>query len=216
VIIVEGPDGGGKSTLVQTLSQELNFPVAERVVGSDTKPLTDIVKWTENNVSQGFQLVIFDRHRLISEPIYSPFRDGEPPASFLDISWLGDMMWRFYQCKPIIIYALPPLEVVRANVFDPSNDNAYVAEWINHIYAGYLARVSLDGCMGVGKLYNYKTSRIDDLLSWINLQIKQRISDDTSGRVYYNDKRVRLPAPRSSADPSTVSGQRRRTQGGLR
>lgn len=209
MIIVEGPDGGGKSTLVRTLNSELGLPVAEKVVGSDTKPLTDIVKWTEDNVSQGFQSMIFDRHRLISEPIYSPFRNGEPSAPFLDISWLGDMMWRFYQCKPIIIYALPPLEVVRANVFNPSTDNAHVSEWINHIYAGYLARVTIDGCMGVGKLYNYKTSRMDNLLSWINFQLEQRVSDDTSGRIH-------LPGPRLAPDSSTVPGQRRRTQGGLR
>lgn len=204
MIIVEGPDGGGKSTLVRVLSERFGFPIANRVVGPDTKPLVDLVAWTEDNVSKGFQRVIFDRHRLISEPIYSPFKDGEPTRAFLDFGWLGDVMWHFYQCKPIIIYALPDLETVRANALDPETDNAAVAEWINHIYAGYVARIAQDACWGVGRLYNYKTTKLDTIFSWVEFQLTQRISDDTSGR-------LNLPGPRHAPDSATVPGQRRRT-----
>lgn len=202
MIIVEGPDGGGKSTLVKTLSAELGLPVAPRVVGSDTRPLTDLAVWTERNVDQGFQRVIFDRHRLISEPIYSPFKNHEPTSRFMNLNWVADMTWRFYtQCKPIIIYALPPIGEVHRNVQNPDSDNLVVQEWINHIYAGYVARASIDFSRGVGRLYNYKVTRLDDILGWVKLMIEDRESHDSA----------RLPGPRQAPDSATVPGQRRRT-----
>ena len=202
MIIVEGPDGGGKSTLVKALHNYFGFPIADKVVASDTRPLRDLVTWTEQNVQQGFQHQIFDRHRLISEPIYGPFKSSEPTWSFLNQGWVSEMMWQFYQCKPIIIYALPSLETVRANVYDPSTDNEFIAEWINHIYAGYVARVSIDAAHGVGRLYNYPSTKLDDLFSWISNQLKQRVSDDTSGR-------LNLPGPRPAPDSSAKSGRSR-------
>lgn len=194
MIVVEGPDGGGKSTLVRILSSHLKVPIANKVVGSDTKPLTDLVKWTEDNVSRGFQAMIFDRHRLISEPIYSPFRSYEPTAQFLDLGWVSDMTWNFYEAKPIIIYALPGIESVRTNVLDPTTENQFVAEWINHIYAGYVAKASSDLTRPNCRLYNYTTTRPDDIVGWVS-----RLLDERAPK---NDSLLRIP--RQSSDSPTV------------
>jgi energy-coupling factor transporter ATP-binding protein EcfA2 len=206
VIIVEGPDGGGKSTLVRTLSAQLKLPIADKVVGSDTMPLTDLVAWTENNVSRGFQTTIFDRHRLISEPIYSPFRDQEPTTKFLDLGWVSEMTWNFYAAKPLIIYALPGIETVRQNVYDPSTENQFVADWINHIYAGYVSKASSDLTRVNCRLYNYKVTRLDDIVGWVKWNIDQRTAD--------RDAAAQFPGPRTAPDSSSIPGQRRsRTQG---
>lgn len=198
MIVVEGPDGGGKSTLVRALSSKLRIPVANKVVGSDTQPLTDLVAWTEANVARGFQATIFDRHRLISEPIYAPLKASNPSGKFLDLGWMSEMMWAFYAARPIIIYALPGIETVQANVDDPTTDNEFVREWITHIYAGYVSRSACDLTRKNVRLYNYNTTRVDDIIGWT-----KRILDERAPV----DNRVRIP--NQSADSPTVGRFRR-------
>jgi nicotinamide riboside kinase len=201
VIIIEGPDGSGKSTLVNKLAQELRLPVADKVVASDTTAMTDLVKWTEDNVARGFQPTIFDRHRLISEPIYGPILKPRQDPSFCDLSWLSQQLWLFYGCKPVIIYCLPDIRTVRANVAREDTDNSVVASRIAAIYAAYVNRATLDFTRGVGRLYNYETTRFDDIVGWVNFKLDGRIS---------TDDRVRLPFPRTEGIHSgTDDGGRR-------
>lgn len=190
MIIVEGPDGSGKSVLASLLAQKLRLPVANKVVGSDTQPLTDLVKWTEDNVAQGFQPTIFDRHRLISEPIYGPILKERQDPSFCDPSWLSQQLWLFYGCKPVIIYCLPDIRKVRANVAREDTDNSVVQGRIAAIYAAYVNRATLDFTRGVGRLYNYETTKLDDLVGWINMNLEGKVTDD---------QRVRFPLPRAEA-----------------
>lgn len=193
MIVVEGPDGSGKSTLARVLSSRLKLPIADKVVASNTQPLTDLVAWTESNVAKGFQPTIFDRHRLISEPIYSPFKAHEPTAQFLDLGWVSDMTWNFYAAAPIIIYALPSIETVRRNVLDPATHNHFVAEWVNHVYAGYVAKAASDLTRSNCRLYNYHTTRIDDIVGWVSRLLEERLPNVDRPRI-----------PRQSADSPSV------------
>jgi hypothetical protein len=205
VIIVEGPDGGGKSRLVRRLADSLQMGVAEKVVGSDTNPLTDLAAWTEDNVHLGFQHRIFDRHRLISEPIYGPATRSKQDPKFCDLGWVNEMMWAFYQCRPIIIYCIPALETVRENVYREDTDNVAVASRINAIYAAYVARATLDFCRGVGRLYNYETTRYDEVLEWTKFKLEERPSRDAAARALRS-----FPTPRQAVHPEAVRGGRRR------
>lgn len=138
MIIVEGPDGAGKTTLINRLSEELDLPIAPRVVSKEAEAMVDLKAWTENNVKLGFQATIFDRHRLISEPIYGPaLRDTDEPG-FDDPVWFINMMYNLYDLDPVIIYCLPPFETVWQNVSnDP--DNLVVANWhtLKSIWGAY-------------------------------------------------------------------------------
>lgn len=144
MIIVEGPDGAGKSSLIERLVEKFNLPVAPRVVSKDTEAMVDLVKWTEDNVTSGFQNRIFDRHRLISEPIYGALMRKAFQPQFDNIVWLTAMnSFLFKECRPLVIYCLPPFETVRENVHT-GDDNRRVQDVIRKIYALYLARAATD------------------------------------------------------------------------
>jgi hypothetical protein len=137
MLIVEGPDGGGKTTFIQELNEVLGWPIAPRVVAKDTSTEISLKSWVENNVQQGWQRKIYDRHRLISEPIYGPIVRGCLADGFDDFPWYvhqWNMLVNYVQ--PFIIWCLPPIEVVVENVTnDP--DNAVVESHIRQIYWQY-------------------------------------------------------------------------------
>lgn len=137
MIILEGPDGGGKTSLAQDLSKTLNMPIAERVVSQQTEALTDLRVWTEDNLRQGFQRKIFDRHRLISDPIYRAVF-GNHNAQLYDPGWLTKAMAQFADIDPIIIFCMPSLEVVALNLADDP-DNKVIVNDIEKIYYSYIA-----------------------------------------------------------------------------
>jgi hypothetical protein len=133
MLIVEGPDGAGKTTLIQRLSEDLRLPVAERVVTKDAEPMADLVKWVEHNIACGLHPVIYDRHRLISEPIYGPaLRDSVEPG-FDNLRWLRNQQQRLRILNPFVIFCLPPIEMVEANV-SHDDDNKVVRQNIRLIY----------------------------------------------------------------------------------
>jgi adenylate kinase family enzyme len=200
VIIVEGPDGSGKSTLVAELAKALRLPVANRVVSESTEAMTNLKTWTEDNVAKGFQPLIFDRHRLISEPIYGPVIRDRQDGEFFDMAWLSQQMWLFYGCKPVIIYCLPNIVTVRRNLTKDNTTPEIVKRRTPAIYASYVNRATLDFTRGVGRLYNYETTKLDDIIGWVQMHTEDRITDE---------HRVRLPIPRGEGvHPRSVNGGR--------
>lgn len=174
MIVGEGPDGGGKTSLIRRLNQDLGLPIAPKVVSSQMTPLTDLRQWTEDNVSRGFQKTLFDRHRIISEPIYGPATRAKQDLAFLDMGWMMEMTARFYGADPILIYCLPPLHVVRDNVNREDTDNGAVKNRIGAIYAGYVSRATLDIVHGKARLYNYQTTPYEDMLRWVQRELEKR------------------------------------------
>lgn len=168
MIVVEGPDGAGKTTLIDYLREELNLPVAERVVSKDTKAMVNLKAWTEDNVNRGWQATIFDRHRLISEPIYGALMRKAFEPGFDDFQWFYMMNYMFYKnCRPVIIYCLPPWPIVEKNIAnDP--DNRAIAPKIRRIYQLYLAKAAYD-CVNHGaRVYDYTQDSPQEIALWVN------------------------------------------------
>ena len=161
MIIVEGPDGAGKTTLIKNILDAYpDLEVAPRVVSKETNDLTDLQQWVDHNLAEGFQYKLFDRHRLISEFIYGPTLRKEQRPGFTSGVWVHGSLRRFYLLKPVIIYCLPPLEVVRQNVTgDP--DNVQVAEHIEQIYTAYLERASLDVINAGALIYDFTRDGVE-------------------------------------------------------
>jgi len=94
IIVLEGPDGSGKSTLADRLSQlfDLNCQHSE---GRPKYPGEFVERVTRYNKMSN---VVFDRHPIISQPIYSALR-----ASIEDMP-TEQMLADLYDKKPFIIY----------------------------------------------------------------------------------------------------------------
>lgn len=168
VIVVEGPDGAGKTTLIEVLKNELDLTVAPRVVSKETKATTNLRLWVDNNLKVGFQPVIFDRYRLISETIYGPALRDTSEEGFDDMHWLAPRLNQFYRLRPIIIYCLPPLETVLTNTKDDPDNTAVVSK-IRGIYSAYVARASLDLCFAPGSVYIWDyTKHPNAYPGWLN------------------------------------------------
>lgn len=135
MIIVEGPDGAGKTTLIEKLSNALELPIAPKVVDSHTNATTDLVKWVDYNIEKGLTRTLYDRHRLISEPIYGPVVRGHLEPGFDNYHWLHTRQQQFRDMKPLLIWCLPPIEEVLKNLKeDPLNkvivEHGHVIYWL--------------------------------------------------------------------------------------
>lgn len=145
MIIVEGPDGAGKTTLIEQLKERYGLEVAPRVVTKGAEAMTDLKVWVEENLAQGFQYRIFDRHRLISEFIYGPLLRQQQQPGFTDLTWSWLQLEKLYgEIRPFIIYCLPPLETVAENVYLSGDENKVVLDHIEAMYTAYVHRASLD------------------------------------------------------------------------
>lgn len=176
MIVIEGPDHGGKTTLVKDLSERYSLPVAERVVGKDTESLVPSLKaWTEDNVARGWQATIFDRHRLISEPIYGPILRNRPEPGFSDAWWLASMYRMFYgYCRPLIIYCMPDLDVVLEGAAkDIENQPIAVRRNLTKIYSAYAAKAGSDGVLAGALIYDYQRSNQKYLYRHIEISVEK-------------------------------------------
>lgn len=93
-VILEGPDGGGKSTLAAFLSEHLGMPVQQ---GSGPPRRRGEI---EDRLAHYLTIDghIFDRHPAVSQPIYGALRGETPSTEFT-------MLTRsFYSTKSVLVY----------------------------------------------------------------------------------------------------------------
>jgi GTPase SAR1 family protein len=179
VIIVEGPDGAGKTTLINTLKEKLNLEVAPRVVSKDAEAMVDLRVWVEKNLMAGWQPLIFDRHRLISEPIYGPILRAEWEPGFSEVDWLVPTLHQFYTLEPIIIYCLPPFKTVWDNVLSNDDNRLFHGnpQGVRAIWGAYLNKAATDFAFNKNVyLYDYtEPAYSDGMLGVIISRIKKQL-----------------------------------------
>lgn len=117
MIILEGPDGAGKTTLKERLLEDLDLRELPRACTSDNGPIDFLASWVQSNLGAKHQPnKIIDRHPLISEPIYGPLlRGGFVDTKFENTQWLWEQMSEIY-AHHLIVYCLPPLAVCLENI----------------------------------------------------------------------------------------------------
>jgi len=142
-IVVEGPDGGGKTNLVNDLIKQTGMPLHPRFVQSTGGPPVDLdirVMQDFNNPTYQREAHIYDRHPMISEPIYGPIVRGEVRGMFRAPFWRDRYRTVLSQIA-VLVWCLPPWSTVIRNVHNPDvaqmdgvvdNDNMY------EIYQAYV------------------------------------------------------------------------------
>ncbi len=178
MIVVEGPDGAGKTTFIELLKEYTHLEVAPRVVTKDAEAMVNLQTWVAENVRAGWQELIFDRHRLISEPIYGPTLRDKLEPGFNDLSWFYAMLEAFYACKPIVVYCLPPLSVVWENVMSDDDNRIFHqnGKALQQVWAAYLNKLSTEFALRKHETWVYDYT-VDDpmwLVKQINHQIEKR------------------------------------------
>lgn len=126
MIILEGPDGAGKTRLALRLSEELQVPINPKVVQADMSTEVDLAAWCRAQMGDWPRPVIYDRFPLISEFVYGPvFKHDIRPAfkNYSDLYWLHQ---QFAQHDPVVVYCLPPIDEVLSNINREDTDNEAV------------------------------------------------------------------------------------------
>lgn len=167
-VIVEGPDGGGKTTFIGHLQDELSkrkisLSVQPRACTSDNGPMEELREYVDDYLSN-HKSGIWDRHPLISEPIYGPIIRGHVHPSLFDRAWLSSAYAQFYAYDPIIIYCMPPWFKVMDNIqATHKGETDHLQGVITHamaIYDMYFVKMASD--MSRANVFQYDFRKPDN------------------------------------------------------
>ena len=140
MIILEGPDGGGKTTLLNALTQATGLPMHARASDSLTGPVQDLFGWTVADLTTWNEqpLSLYDRHPLISEHIYGPYvRNNVRPGFELTNPAIAEMR-KFLRKHAMVVICLPPYAVVEDNArSDDMGQMPGVLDNLRYIYDCY-------------------------------------------------------------------------------
>lgn len=174
MIVVEGPDGAGKSSLAAKLSESLGVEIAEKAVSGEARAMVSIVKYVEGSMEAGFRRVIYDRHALISSPIYTAaLRKSEPNEGFGDFRWLAMTYDRWRQIAPLVIVCLPPFEHAWKNC-QKDEFNAALFPTREVLFAVYSLYFNLAARNPSILLYDYTRHDAEDLIDFVESMFKER------------------------------------------
>lgn len=182
MIIVEGPDGAGKSTLVAQIERDWGITREPRHVSSEAVALSPMGEYIETELSKGFGFRLYDRFALISSPCYSMLENRTMVWPLTEPDWLKAQYRKLTVIDPVILWCLPPYEVVRQNVVREDNSGGKILPHLDVIYLNYItAYATMSNWVTSQMIWDYtapNTLRLANLLRWA----KAREERENDGR----------------------------------
>lgn len=126
MIIIEGMDNAGKTTLLQSLSEHFKLPNAR--TGTYPRSVSDILQW-HNWASAGPKTLILDRHPSISDLVYGPIIRGSTVATI--------QMARAAHQNNFLVFCCPPFPIIKATYEDREQMKG-THENLEKIYDAYM------------------------------------------------------------------------------
>jgi hypothetical protein len=171
MIIVEGPDGAGKTTLVNRLMEHptLDLVRGERGCTSEDGALPELANWVDRVLSiESQRKVLYDRFPLYSDFAYGPLIRGYASARFDDFTWVHSRMNMLKaRHNPMVIFCLPPKAVVIDNIMgshEPSTVHLKgVLREIEAIYDLYVHQASMSPFYTSTWVWDYRKDNFADL-----------------------------------------------------
>lgn len=108
MIIVEGPDGTGKTTLAKQLVEDLELEYRRPPSLSSTHGPDDaVIRWWDEEIRKG-ELAVYDRCFYISEFIYQP--NTRDRALLCGADKMVSGLRSLESASPMFIFCLPPFD----------------------------------------------------------------------------------------------------------
>ena len=165
-IIVEGVDGSGKDTLIRELLGAFpDHTLHDRASTSLGGPVKNLGEWVANDAVRMSETGpwIYNRHPLISEPIYGRIRPDRPTEEpFTNPAWISAYR-RIVARESVVIICQPPYHVVRTTLEQQGPDAHMPGVYDNalDLYTRYATFV----WPGRVIRYNYTADTLGSLIS---------------------------------------------------
>jgi thymidylate kinase len=132
VVILEGPDGAGKSTLAVGLTRLMGYRYMHFSAPGKGESFDDVCRERVHEIFTSGESLIIDRFHL-SERVYGPILRGVDTMS----ETFEQVMWE--HVRPVVVLCLPPYQTAFANWAKRKSENGELVVKSEHYEAVYLA-----------------------------------------------------------------------------
>lgn len=153
MIVVEGFDGAGKSTLAEAIGAKLGWPVLH--TGGPTKDAADVILCLDRSKQRLRQRCVQDRITHISESVYSMLTHPAKAARALDRLREVEMAWVVVYCRPPDAALIEALARHTAKEWDTKEHLATIASSVEQLIRIY------DAVMEVAAIHTARMIRYD-------------------------------------------------------
>lgn len=145
LLVLEGPDGSGKSTFIKNLSLSHRiFRVSSfGVLGQKRNNVFDLENWlahldfTVTEAAKTKTIVALDRFTPVSERVYAPIFRSMASYNY-QAKRLFNIESDYFCPGPLFIQMNPPVEVCQTNVRNDPSESELIKYYIKTIHARYL------------------------------------------------------------------------------